>query len=125
MAQHNQLGKAGEKEAVEFLIKQGLTIRETNWRMPPLEIDIVAQEQGLLHIVEVKTRASASPHFDPMEAITAAKIRNLVKAANGYLSHHQLPLAVQFDVMIIFGKAPDFDIHFFPNAFQPPLRTIR
>lgn len=93
--------------------------------MPPLEIDIVAQEQGLLHIVEVKTRATASPHFDPMEAITPAKVRHLVKAANGYLSLHQLPLAVQFDVMIIFGNAPDFDIHFYPNAFQPPLRTIR
>ena len=46
MARHNQLGKAGEKEAVEFLIKQGFTIRETNWRMDKLEIDIIAQREA-------------------------------------------------------------------------------
>ena len=125
MAQHNKLGKEGEQAACEFLIAKGLTIRETNWRMAPWEIDIVAEEQGLLHIVEVKTRATASPHFDPMESITPGKIRNLVRASNGYITLHQLPLAVQYDVMIIIGQAPDFDIHYFANAFEPPLRTIR
>jgi len=125
MAQHNKLGKEGEQAACEFLIARGLTIRETNWRMPPLEIDIVAQEQGILHVIEVKTRAQASPHYDPMEAITPAKVRNLVRAANGYIALHNLPLAVQYDVMILIGKAPHFEINHIPHAFEPPLRTIR
>jgi len=126
MAQHNELGKLGEQAACEFLIARGYTIRETNWRVGKLEIDIVAQEPhaNRLHIVEVKTRSNIE-HFDPMEAITRAKIRNLVNAANGYISLYQLKLSVQFDVMIIEGKAPDFTIHYYPNAFQPPLRTIR
>ena len=86
MAQHNKLGKEGEQAACEFLIARGYTVRETNWRMGKLEIDIVAQEPGAnrLHIVEVKTRSSIE-HFDPMESITRAKIRNLVAAANGYI----------------------------------------
>ena len=46
MADHNLLGKAGEQEAVEFLVRQGFTVRETNWRLGKLEIDIIAQERG-------------------------------------------------------------------------------
>ena len=51
MADHNLLGKAGEHEAVEFLVRQGFTVRETNWRMGKLEIDIIAAylyQQGTL-----------------------------------------------------------------------------
>ena len=126
MDNHNKLGEFGEHAACEFLIAQGYTIRETNWRLGHLEIDIVAQEPGnnCLHIVEVKTRTS-DDDFDPMESITRAKIRNLVAAANGYIQFYQLKMSVQYDVMILVGKEPDFTIHFIPNAFQPPLRTIR
>ena len=126
MARHNTLGQAGEQAACEFLIARGYTVRETNWRVGKLEIDIIAQEPSAnrLHIVEVKTRSSIE-HFDPMESITRAKIRNLVNAANGYIQYYQLKLSIQYDVMILVGTAPDFTIHFIPNAFQPPLRTIR
>lgn len=126
MAKHNELGKQGEQAAWEFLIAKGYTVRETNWRIGKLEIDIVAQEPqaNRLHIIEVKTRSNTE-HYDPMQAITRAKIRNLVNAAAGYISQYQLKMSVQYDVMIIEGKAPDFTIHFYPNAFQPPLRTIR
>ena len=126
MARHNALGKAGEQAACEFLISKGYTIRETNWRVGKLEIDIVAQEPkaNRLHIVEVKTR-SEGEHYDPMQSITPAKIRNLVNAANGYISLYQLKMSVQYDVMILIGKAPDFTIQYIPNAFQPPLRFCR
>lgn len=126
MAQHNLFGKAGEQAACDFLIAKGFTVRETNWRLGKLEIDIVAQEPkcNRLHIIEVKTRSSID-HFDPMQAINRAKIRNLVNAANGYIQHYQLKMSVMYDVMIMTGKAPDFTIHFIPNAFQPPLRTLR
>ena len=126
MARHNALGKAGEQAACEYLIAKGYTIRETNWRVGKLEIDIVAQEPkaNRLHIVEVKTR-SEGEHYDPMQSITPAKIRNLVNAANGYISLYQLKMSVQYDVMILIGKAPDFTIQYIPNAFQPPLRFCR
>ena len=126
MANHNELGRAGEQAASEFLISKGYIIRDMNWRVGKLEIDIVAQDsaENVLHVVEVKTRSDVAP-FNPMESITRAKIRNLMNAANGYIDYYQLKMSVQFDVMIIVGKAPDFDIHYIPDAFQPPLRTIR
>lgn len=126
MAQHNSTGKTGEQIACEFLIAKGFTIRETNWRMGKLEIDIVAHKpnEPILHIVEVKTRSN-DENYDPMQAITARKISNLVNAANSYINYYQLPMSVQYDVMIMVGRSPDFKIHFIPDAFQPPLRTIR
>jgi putative endonuclease len=127
MARHNKLGKEGEQAACEFLIGRGYTVRETNWRLGHLEIDIVAHEPAanLLHIVEVKTRSGDTDHYDPMESITPKKIRNLVAAANGYIEFHRLAMSVQYDVMIITGNMQDFHIQYIPDAFQPPLRTMR
>ena len=127
MAQNKEIGKLGEAAACEFLIARGYTIRETNWRLGHLEIDIVAQEPSAnrLHIIEVKTRTGDVEHYDPMSAIDKRKIRNLVNAANGYVSHYRLMMSVQYDVMILTGTPPDLDIRFIPNAFQPPLRSFR
>ena len=126
MARHNQLGKQGEQAACDFLLSKGFIIRETNWRMGHLEIDIIAQEPqaNLLHIVEVKTRKD-DQHAELAEVITKRKINNLVNAANGYISYHQLAMEVQYDVIFLIGNEPDFELHYFPDAFQPPLRHIR
>ena len=76
MAWHNKIGREGEQAAYEFLISKGYTVRETNWRMGHLEIDIVAHEPALnrLHIVEVKTRSRADTHYDPMQSITSKDV---------------------------------------------------
>ncbi|MBR5118926.1 MAG: YraN family protein [Muribaculaceae bacterium] len=125
MAQHNILGKAGEHEAVDFLVRQGFTIRETNWRMNKLEIDIIAQEQGMiLHIVEVKTRSS-NEHFDPLRAITEAKKRHMVASANAYLNFYQLQCEVQYDVIILVGEPGFFNLEYYPDFFMPKLKTYR
>ena len=58
MAEHNDLGKFGEELAVEFLQKNGYTILETNWTFQKAEIDILAQKDTILAVVEVKTRSS-------------------------------------------------------------------
>ena len=126
MATHNTLGSQGEQLACEFLIKQGFIVREMNWRLNHLEIDIVAQRPGenLLHIVEVKTRTS-DEHYDPMSAINRKKILNLVNAANGYVHHYQLRMGIQYDVILIVGRPENAKITYIPRAVQPPLRTYR
>ncbi len=125
MAQHNLLGKAGESEAVNFLVQRGFTVRETNWRIGKLEIDIIAQEQGMiLHIVEVKTRSS-DEHFDPMRAITAAKKHHMVASAKAYLNYYKLQCEVQYDVIILVGKPGSFRLEYYPDFFMPSLKTYR
>lgn len=126
MASHNELGKAGEQAACELLITKGLTIRETNWRMNHLEIDIVAHDpkNNVLHIVEVKTRANDA-HFDPMKSITRSKQQHLINAANTYLHSWQLKCVIQYDIIIVIGNASNFKITYIPKAFYPRLKTYR
>ena len=126
MARHNILGQLGEQAARDFLIARGLTIREQNWRMNKLEIDIVAYDPqtNLLHIVEVKTRKS-DLHFDPMDAVNATKQRNLINAANAYLRFYQLKCGIIYDVIIVVGEPGNFELQYIPDAFMPRLRTYR
>lgn len=126
MAKTSVIGKEGEQAACDFLISKGYTVRDVNWRLGHLEIDIVAQEPAAncLHIVEVKTRAHTE-HFDPMQSINRKKISNLVNAANGYIQFYNLPMYVQFDVMILVGQAPDYEIQYIPAAFDPSLKSVR
>ena len=126
MARHNILGQLGEQAARDFLIARGLTIREQNWRMNNLEIDIVAYDPqtNLLHIVEVKTLKS-DLHFDPMDAVNATKQRNLINAANAYLRFYQLKCGIIYDVIIVVGEPGNFELQYIPDAFMPRLRTYR
>ena len=127
MDNHNQLGQAGEKAAHDFLLSRGWIIRERNWRMGKLELDLVVEDpqNRVLHIVEVKTRTSIE-HYDPMQAISLKKQRNLINAANGYVGFYKLQMSVAFDVVIVEGDMDaGFKIHYIPNAFYPRVRTFR
>lgn len=127
MARHNELGKAGEQMVCEMLIGKGMVIRDINWRLNHLEIDIVAYEEGerLLHVVEVKTR-TANDAFDFTEAITKRKRQLLINAANGYVNHYGLNIDVQFDVVIVQVQ-PDgtMQLDYYPAAFDVPLKSYR
>lgn len=72
MARHNELGRLGEQIAAEYLVAKGYTIRKRNWRCNKLEIDIVAEKNNRIIVVEVKTRSSAE-YGQPIEAITREK----------------------------------------------------
>ena len=123
MALHNEFGKAGEMAAKETLIKEGYTIRETNWKCDKLEIDIVAEKGGRIIIVEVKTRSS--DYVDPVDAVDKRKIAHLVKAANAYVHNNDLPHEIQFDIITLIGKPDDFIVEHIADAFMPPLKTYR
>lgn len=54
MAGHNELGKNGENQAAAYLEAQGYVIRHRNWRSGKKELDLVAEKDGELVVVEVK-----------------------------------------------------------------------
>jgi putative endonuclease len=58
MAEHNELGKKGEQLAIDFLIEKEYKILEKNYRFQKAEVDIIAQKDAVLAVVEVKTRSS-------------------------------------------------------------------
>ncbi|GHT01838.1 UPF0102 protein [Bacteroidia bacterium] len=124
MADHNQLGIAGETAAVEYLKANGYRILHTNWRYGHLELDIVAQTADELVIIEVKTR-KGSEWDAPEDAVTNSKIRNIVSATDCYIKFFNIDLPARFDIIAVIGKAPNFEIDHIEDAFYPPVTTRR
>jgi putative endonuclease len=79
-----RLGNAGERLAAQHLQQAGYVVRAMNYRCQAGEIDIVAEEAGDIVFVEVKTRRGTTYGL-PEEAITLAKQRKLIAAAQTYL----------------------------------------
>ena len=116
MAEHNELGKLGEELAVAFLQKGGYEILETNWTFQKAEIDIIAQKENILAIVEVKTRSSIDFGL-PQDFVKPKKIQLLVKAVNEYVISNNLDVEVRFDIIAIHKTAKSFDIEHLEDAF--------
>ncbi|ELM3643960.1 YraN family protein [Flavobacterium psychrophilum] len=116
MAEHNDLGKFGEDLSVEFLQKKGYSILETNWTFQKAEIDIIAQKENILVIVEVKTRSSID-FGSPQDFVKPAKIQLLVKAVNEYVISNDLDLEIRFDIIAVYKERKEFKIEHFEDAF--------
>lgn len=119
MAQHNDLGNLGEERAQAYLSSKGYKIRHTNWVSGKLELDIVAEKDGWLVVVEVKTR-STEAFEHPEEAITLRKIRNIVNAAHDYILQFDWQGETRFDVMSVIPHGQDFLIEHIEDAFLAP-----
>lgn len=120
MAQHNEFGQISEDRAAAYLMARGYTIRERNWRFGHKEIDIIAQKNGTLAIVEVKARKN-DLYGDAADAVTDRKIRNLVQAANAYVRYYRLDLSVRFDLITITGESGNQTIEHIEDAFYSPI----
>jgi len=116
MADHNDLGKHGESLAVDFLQKNGYTILETNWTFQKAEVDIIAQKENILAIVEVKTRSSIDFGL-PQDFVKPKKIQLLVKAVNEYVISNDLDVEVRFDIIAIHKNEKTFSLEHLENAF--------
>lgn len=116
MAEHNDLGKLGEELSVEFLQKNGYIILKTNWVFQKAEIDIIAQKENILVIIEVKTRSSID-FGSPQDFVKPAKIQLLVKAVNEYVLSNDLDLEIRFDIIAVHKEGKEFKIEHLEDAF--------
>ena len=116
MAEHNELGKKGELLAVEFLQKEGYLIAARNWRFRKAEVDIIAEKNGVLAVVEVKTRSS-NYFGDPQDFIKSKKIKLLVEAVDEFVNSKELDVEVRFDIIAITKQGENFEIVHLKDAF--------
>ena len=116
MAEHNELGKFGEELAVAFLQQNGYEILETNWTFQKAEIDIIAQKENTLAVVEVKTRSSIEFGL-PQDFVKPKKIQLLVKAINEYVISNDLDVEVRFDIIAIVHEGNKTIIKHIEAAF--------
>mgnify|MGYP004514390645 CR=1 FL=1 len=118
MATHNDFGKKAEDLAVEFLQKNGYKILVRNFRFQKAEIDIIAEKDDLIIIVEVKAR-STDAFMLPQEAVTKTKIKSIVLAANHYMEESDKHHEVRFDVITVLpDEHKNLVIEYIIDAFE-------
>ncbi|MEN4759741.1 YraN family protein [Chryseobacterium sp. C39-AII1] len=118
MADHNDFGKKAEDLAVDYLKKNGYKILVRNFRFQKAEIDIIAEKDNLIIVIEVKAR-STDVFMLPQEAVTKTKIRLIVSAVNHYLEEFNRNEEVRFDIISILpDEKGNLVIEHIPDAFE-------
>jgi putative endonuclease len=97
----NAKGARAEDLCAGLLRAAGLRLVERNWRCRHGEIDLVAEERGMLVFAEVRMRSRAG-FGGAGESVTAAKRQRLLAAARLYLSRRPETLC-RFDVFLVDG----------------------
>ena len=116
MADHNELGKKGEKLAIDYLLKNDFKILETNYRYLKAEVDIIAQKKDVLAVVEVKTR-STDYFGNPQDFVNPKKIKLLLSAIDYYVVEKDLDVEVRFDIIAIIHQQNNTKIEHLEDAF--------
>ncbi len=99
-------GDVSEDLATRFLEQEGYVVIERNYYARKLgEIDIIAQKDGVLHFIEVK---SGRTDFEPVYNFSPAKLRKVVNSAHYYLKSKHLDLPFSIDALIIRGDEVEF-----------------
>ncbi len=115
-----EFGKFAEQVAVDFYISQGYAVRERNWRLNKIEIDIIAQTGNTIVFVEVKARSGRDE--DPVDAVTREKMRFMAKGADHYLRNMKGRYEYRFDIFTLTGNMRSYKTEHYPDAFLSPLR---
>ena len=104
MDNKRQIGVEYEQKAVEYLIENGYTILERNFRNRCGEIDIIARHKGVIIFLEVKFRTT-NIYGSPLEAVDWRKQNQIRRVAQFYLMCHGLSewTSCRFDVIAFEG----------------------
>lgn len=112
------LGKDGEDLAVGRLESLGYRVVERNYRCRLGEIDVVAEDDGCLVFVEIKTRQGSST-AEAKAAVNDRKKRQITRAALHYLKTKGcMDVRARFDVVAVSLDGGHKRIELVRNAFE-------
>jgi putative endonuclease len=112
-----QTGEIGENIAVKFLMKQGFSILERNYTKKWGEIDVVAEKNGKIYFVEVKSVAretlplvthETNDQYRPEENMHEWKQKRLSRTIQTYLLHKKFDdREWQVDLLVVYLNLKD------------------
>ncbi len=116
-----ETGARGEAIAEDYLKQKGYCILAKNFRTRFGEIDIVAEEEGYLAFVEVKTRKNQK-FSAAREAVSFRKQQKIIAAAQSWLQQNPTAAQPRFDVIEVYMDGSGLEqnpktIHL-QNAFE-------
>lgn len=112
------LGKIGEAIAENYLSLKGYQIIDRNIRFKKNEVDLIAEHDDQLVIIEVKARQTEAIG-EPWRAVTRTKQRQIIKVADHYVQQRQITKEVRFDIVSIVQNNFGTKIEHIKSAFYP------
>lgn len=104
-----------ERQAEAYLMRQGLTLTERNFRCRMGEIDLIMRDGATLVFVEVRQRSSRK-FGGAVASIDGRKQQKLIAAAHIYLSRLSKWPPCRFDALLIEGDT----VNWIRDAFGAP-----
>lgn len=115
--QNYKKGRSAEMRAHSFLKKLKYKIISTNWSCPIGELDIIAEQKGVLCFIEVKYRTNRD-FGTGFESVDFKKQKKLTALAKYYISSIKREYkGYRFDVVQLEGDSVDIVI----NAIEEPI----
>ncbi len=110
-----EIGTLGEKLASAYLKRRGFSIVDKNVARKTGEIDLIAEKEGVLHFVEVKTILAdefPDPNFprdeyDPSLNLHEAKIRKVARTGEWYVAEKEWEGEWQVDGCLVWLRRRD------------------
>lgn len=110
-------GREAEDLVEAFLLGRGFTILARNISFPGVgELDIVAQRDGVVCFVEVRSR-STSRFGLPSETVGARKQAQVKKVAAYYMARRRIDLPARFDVASVVWSGGVGTVDYIEDAF--------
>lgn len=116
IAEPRKTGLIGEMRASRYLRAKGYEIYSANYRSKSGEIDLIAEKDGVLCFIEVKTRRE-SAYFTPAEAVDRRKEENVKSTAASFLAATKLNMPFRFDIIEVVLGETEYKIRHIENAF--------
>ena len=118
MTTTHETGKKAEDLAAELLQGKGYKILHRNWRYFHKEIDIIAMQDNVMVVVEVKSRYGLNSE-SPAESVTTGKQKHLVDAAEAYIFRNNIHSETRFDIIAVTFAGDECFTEHIENAFIP------
>ncbi len=100
----HQFGRESEQLAERFLRAKGYRILDRNLRTSLGELDLIAEDEGVLVFVEVKARTTDA-FGGAMLAVDRRKQEKLVRVATQYLAQRYWTDRIcRFDIVLVQGQ---------------------
>ena len=113
-----ELGATGERIAARWLRRAGWQLLASRFRCGHRDIDLIAERDGLVAFVEVKTRRSMACG-GPVDAVGWRKQRELARSAQVWIDRHGKPdSAYRFDVIGVVVEDARVRVRHVEDAFS-------
>jgi putative endonuclease len=111
-------GARGETKASQYLSGRGYAVIARNFRSRTGEIDIIAQKDGVLAFIEVKTWGTLT-EADLEYSIGRTKRRRIAETARLFMARRPefAGMRTRFDVVFCRGGDSDAGVRHIENAF--------